>query len=340
MATETFTYATPIELREVEQTLLPTLVEDDPIFKVFPIVEANSSRLRWVQKDNYQGLQQVRGLNGQPKNVRMVGYNEYEFKPGYYGEFVTLDETELTERGKAASWDEPESIDDLVSDAQTFLLQRRLDRLRYIIFTLITTGTFSVPNGRGEVIHYDTFALKTLTAGVAWGTAATAAPTADIRAAQQLSLGQSVDFGSGAELWMNQATANALLANANANDFFGKRVGGGNTVNELGDINRILAGNNLPQIVVYDRFYIDDSGTVQKFIPNNKAILIGKRTNNAALGEYRMTRNMVNPRGEPGPYTKVVDTREWEVPGSVNVHDGHNGGPVIYFPGAIVVITV
>lgn len=340
MATETFTYATPIELREVEQTLLPTLVEDDPIFQRFPIVDSNMSRLRWVQKDNYQGLQQIRGLNGQPKNVKMLGYNEYEFKPGYYGEFVTLDETELTERGKVASWDEPENIDDMVSDAQTFLLQRRLDRIRYIIFTLVTSGTFSVPNGRGEVLHYDVFPLKTLTAGVAWATLATADPLADVMSAQQLSLGQSVDFGSGAELWVNQATANALIRNTNPNSFLGKRVGGGNTINELGDINKIFGANNLPTIVVYDRFYIDDSGTTQKFIPNNKAILIGKRTNNAALGEYRMTRNMVNPNGEPGAYTKVVDTREFEVPGAINVHDGHNGGPVIFFPGAIVVITV
>lgn len=340
MAAETLTYPTPMELREVEQNLLPTIVEDDPVFSVFPIVETANSRVRWRQKDDFTGLQQIRGLNGQPRNVRMVGYNEYEYKPGVYGEFVTLDEDELTERGAIASYDEPMPIDDMVSDAQTFLLQRRIDRIRYIIFTLLTTGTFSVPNGRGEILHYDTFNLLALTAGVPWSTVATAVPMANIRAAQQLSLGQSVSFGEGAEMWMNQVTLNNLLSNNNANDFFGKRVGGGNTVNEVGDINRILLANGLPTIVVYDRVYKDDSGTVQKFIPNGKVILIGRRTNNAKLGEYRMTRNAVNPKGEPGAYTRVIDRREREVPGGIDVHDGHNGGPIIWFPGAIVVLSV
>lgn len=340
MPTESLNYSTPAELKQIEQTLLPTLVEDDPIFGVFPIVESDRVRLRWVQRDNYTGLQQIRGLNGQPKNVRMTGYKEYEYKPGYYGEFVTLDEAELTERRKASTWDEPASVDDLVGDAQTFLLQRRLDRIRYIIFTLITTGVFSVANGRGEVMHQDAFSLQTLTAGIAWSSTATAVPTTNIRAAQLLSRGQSVNFGTGAEIWMNQTTANNLLSNTNANDLFGRRVGGGDTVNNLGDINKILSGNNLPEIVVYDRFYLDDSNQVQLFIPNNKAVLIGKRSNNAQLGEYRMTRNRVN-NGKPGAYTQVVDTLQFgQIPGAVHVHDGHNGGPVIEYPGAIVVMNV
>lgn len=340
MATEQLTYPSAIELKEIEQELLPVLTGDDPIFDIFPIVESNKSRLRWVQKDKFSGLQQVRGLNGQPRSVRMVGYNEYDYKPGVYGEFIMIDEAEITERREMASLDEPVSIDDLVGDAQSFLLTRRYDRIRYIIWTLLTTGVFSVPDGAGVIKHFDVFPLLTLTPAIPWSTVATAVPTTNLRAAQQLSVGQSVDFGSNAELWMNQVTANNLLGNLNANDLFGRRVNNGSTVNVLGDINDILVGNNLPKIRVYDRFYIDDSGTAQKFIPNAKAVLIGKRTNNAALGEYRMTRNAVNPKAEPGAYTRVIDSREREVPGNICVHDGHNGGPAIFFPGAVVVLTV
>lgn len=339
MATETLTYPTDIELKEIEQTLLPSLVQDDEIFNIFPIVESNRNRLRWVQRDNYYGLQQIRGLNGQPKIVYLPGSNEWDYKPGVYGEYVQLDEEEVSERRQLARFDEPVDITDLVSDAQQFLLQRRIDRMRYIIWTLVTTGTFSVPNNRGEILHYDVFPLLQTTSTVPWSTAATATPTADIRAAQQLSVGQSVDFGAGAEIWMNQVTANRLLANTNNSDWFGRRLATGATVNSLVGINTILSENNLPNIRIYDKFYIDDSQTPQKFIPNGKAILVGRRTNGAPLGEYRMTRNFVNDN-KPGAYSFVHDSRKLEVPGNIRVHDGHNGGPVIYFPGAIVVMTV
>jgi hypothetical protein len=337
---ETMTYPSPAELKEVEQVLLPSIVEDDPVFDIFPMVDSDKPRLRWVQKDNWIGLQQIRGLNGAPRQVKLLGANEYDFAPGVYGEFIDLDEAELTDRMQYATFDQPVSIDDLVGDAQEYLLMRRLDRIRYIAWTLLTAGVFSVPNSRGEIIHQDIFPVLTLTAGTPWSTVATATPTINIRAAQQLSVGQSVDFGGGAEIWMNQVTANNLLANTNASDFFGRRVGGGNTVNMLGDINDILAGNNLPTIRVYDRGYIDDSNTFQKLIPNGKAILIGKRLNGAPIGEYRMTRNFVNDM-KPGAYTKVVDLRQYgQVPGKIIVHDGHNGGPVIFFPSAIVVLNV
>jgi hypothetical protein len=336
---DVYTYPEASELREIEQELLPAAVADDPIFDQFPVVESDRARLRWVQKDNYQGLQQIRGLNGAPRVVRLPGAKVFDMEPGVYGEFAQLDEKELTERRELASWDEPINLDEMVGDAQALLLQRRLDRIRYIIWTLLTAGVFSVPNGEGAILQTDTFPLKTLTAAVPWTTYATATPSADIRAAQLLSLGQSVDFGAGAELWMNRVTANALLQNQNANDIFGRRVNAGETVNSMSEVNRLLEANDLPQIVIYDRFYIDDAGTPQRFIPSGKVVLIGRRTNGAKLGEYRMTRNANNPRMEPGAYTKVIDTGETGVPRTLHVHDGHNGGPVIFFPGAIVVIT-
>lgn len=340
MAVQTFTYPDAVELRQVEQVLLPQLVEDDPVFDEFPMQDSDYDRLIWEQKDNYVGLQQVRGLEGAPRLVKRPGSKMFDMEPGYYGEFTTIREKELTQRRRLGSFDEPVNIDDLVGDGQTLLLQRRLDRIRFIIWTLITSGTFAIPNGEGRILHTDTFALQTLTAAVPWSTSATATPTVDIRAAQLLSLGQSVDFGAGARIWMNRVTANRLLNNVNPNDQFGRRVNAGQTVNNLTDINAFWESNDLPQVVIYDKFYIDDSGNPQRFIPNGVAVMIGRRSNGARLGEYRMTRNANNPRLEPGPYTRVIDRGELSVPRVIEVHDGHNGGPVIYFPGAIVVLTV
>lgn len=339
MASQTFTYPEAAELREIEQVLLPAVVEDDPIFDEFPIVESGYDRLIWEQKDNYQGLQQVRGLEGAPRVVKRPGAKQYDMEPGVYGEFTYIAEKELTQRRRLGTFDQPIPIDDLVGDAQALLLQRRVDRTRYIIWALLTTGTFSVPAAEGSVLHTDTFPLLTMSSAVAWTTSATATPSIDFRTAQLLSLGQSVSFGRDARVWMNRVTANALLNVTNAADLFGRRTNYGATYNTLADVNTWLESNDLPQIMVYDRFYIDDAGTAQRFIPNGKAILIGKRTNNARLGEYRMTRNANNPRMEAGAYTRVIDRGETHIPRTIEVHDGHNGGPVIFFPGAIVVIT-
>jgi hypothetical protein len=132
---------------------------------------------------------------------------------------------------------------------------------------------------------------------------------------------------------------NYLMNNTNAADMFGKRLTN-STINSLEDVNTILGANDFPQIVPYDKGYISDAGVFTNFIPDSKAVLVGARTNGAKLGEYRMTRNANNPTVEPGPYTRVIDHGENFIPRKIEVHDGHNGGPVIWFPGAVVTFTL
>lgn len=335
----TYTFPEAAELRQIEQDVLPQIVEDDPIFNEFPITESDYDRLIWEQLDNYQGLQQIRGLNGAPKSVTRTGAKQYDMEPGVYGEFTTVDEKMLTQRRRLGTWDEVINIDDLVGQDQMKLLQRRLDRIRLIIWTLLTTGTFAVSTASGSILHTDTFPLQTMTSAVAWTTAATATPSVDFRTAQLLSLGHSVSFGADAEVWMNRVTANKLLSNTNASDLFGRRVNEGQTINNMEDVNSWLESNDLPKIRVYDEWYLTDAGVATRFIPDGKAVLIGKRKNGAKLGEYRMTRNANNPRLEPGAYTRVIDRGETTVPRTIETHDGHNGGPCIFFPSALVIIT-
>lgn len=342
----TFTYPSQIELREIEQDLLPTLTQDDPVFDEFPIVESNSSRLRWEQLDNFQGMQQVRGMGGAFKIVPQTGLKAYDFEPGVYGEFDLLEEQELTERRELGQFSDFISLNDLVGWKQSKLLQRRIDRIRMILWKLLTTGAYSVAKKDGTVMHVGTFPLQTFSASVAWGTVATAAPYKDLLNAMLKARGTSASFGAGAKLYINRVTAIALLTNTNASDLFGRRTQYGATLNNLANVNSIAAENDLPEIVVYDKGYISDgldgntAGTFIPFIANNTGVLIGKRTNGAKLGEYRLTRNANNPNVEPGPYTRVVDLGEVESPRKIKVEDGHNGGPVIFFPSAVIVLTL
>lgn len=336
-------YPTSAELKEVAQVLLPRLMKDRPIFEMFPVAEVKAHRLMWEQKDNYIGLQQVRGLNGEPQRVRRIGAKRYEMEPGIYGEFITIDEAEITTRRAYGTAGTPINIADLVLEGQNQLLQRRLDRIELIGWTLLTTGTFAVSSTvNSSLLHTDTFPIQTFTASVTWATSATATPLQNFRGIELLSRGQSVNFGSAAKAYVNRTTANQLVANTNQNDLAGRRVTGLLSPLNIGEINTILAGEALPQIVIYDEGYIDESGTFQLYIPNGKVVVIGQRPAGQTVGEYRMTINANNPAAAPGAYTKTIDTADTteRPPRKIEVHDGHNGGPALYFPGAIVSMNV
>lgn len=335
-----FSYPSASELKKIEQVKLPNLMKNRKIFDIMPIRTANVALLMWEQKDNYTGLQQHRGMNGKPSSIKKPGAKRYTMSPGYYGEFADIDEEELTLRRSWGSFNDPISIDDLVMEAQDLLLQRRLDRIEKIGWDLLQTGTFSVADRQGRTIHTDQFPLQTYSAVVPWTTVATSEPLKDFRNVQLLSRGKSTSFAATAKAYMNRTTLNTMLSNTNANDLAGRRTSGLLSVLTHKEINSILAGEDLPQIEVYDEGYLDDAGNFQLWIANNKVIVVGSRPSGQSIAEYRMTRNANNTGMAPGPYSFVVDNQGKEVPRNIRVHDGHNGGPVIFFPGSIVIMTV
>lgn len=331
-----FVFPSSIALQVAAQELLPRMMAGRVGFDILPMRNVDQHLLEWEQIDNYTGLQQVRGLNGDPIRVKPSGGKRFAMVPGAYGEFETVDEIQLTTRRQFGSFMGNINVTDLVGPIQTKLLGRRLDRVEYIIWTLLITGTFAVAEG-SSVLHTDSYTTQT-DSWSAWSNPATGTPLKDIRASQLKSRGYSVNFGANARLYMNQVTFNQLLANTNAADVGGRRVTGFNTINGPAQLNEVLSQDALPNIVIYDQGYLNDSGTFVPFIPDSKILMVGARTDGAPIGEYLMTRNANNPNMEPGPYMKIVDDPN-RVPRTIEVHDGHNGGPVLYHPAAIVLAT-
>src|SRR5689334_2297670 len=98
----------------------------------------------WEQRDNYKGLSQIRGLNGEPPRVAAIGGKRYIYEPGVYGEFLPIDEQELTRRRQWGQFSGPIPITDLTSEKQDQLVARDVARKRQILWTLLTTGSFTV----------------------------------------------------------------------------------------------------------------------------------------------------------------------------------------------------
>lgn len=344
----TFTYPQNYDIREIGAIKVARMAAARLGFKILPMKNHDAAVVEWTQKDNYFGLQQLRGYDGAPQHVANVGMNRFSYNPGVYGEYGVLDELELTKRAKYANPTAgiPADITDLVMGWQKYLIQRELDRMESIIWTLLTTGTFSVSSPGGQIVFTDTFTLQTASAIVSWGTYATAVPLQDFRALQLLGAGLGVNLGNSARAYMNAYTKNRLLNNSNSADLGGKRKNVGSTINSLPDVNSILVDNDVPQVEVYNEAYYNDSNVLTYYIPNNIVVVVGSRVDGEPVGEYALTRNANNPGYAPGSYDYVEDHSgnapdgSRYIPANIKVHRGNNGGPLLWFPSAIVVLTV
>lgn len=254
-------------------------------------------------------------------------------RPGVYGEYIQFTEEEITLRRAFGTAMGVVRIDDLILMAQQQLLQRRYDRIRQIGWSVLQ-GRFAV-SGPGGIEHTDAYPVTSYTAAVPWTTRANAVPLHDFRNVQLFEEGRSVSFGEGAFAYMNRRTFNELVGNQNQADIAGRRVNGAQVPLNLGEINAILLAEGLPQIVVYSGGYLDDQNEWRHFIPTGRVIVIGARSG-GPVGEYQILRNATNPGMEPAPYTVVIDNAGREVPRRIEVHDGHNGGPALMYPGSIV----
>lgn len=335
-----YIYPNSAEMREIAREKTVRLADARPIFQLFPLEEDDNHVIYWTQKDMYGGLMAVRGLDGAPSRVKRVGERRYMAEPGVYGEFETLDEQELTMRRNAASPAAPIDVEDLTMEAQDQLTSRRLDRQEQICWDLALNGAFSVYRN-GILMHTDRYTTQTYTALTPWSTAATSTPLADLRAVQLLSRGYGADFGASAQLWLNRTTFNRLLANTNASDLYGRKTDFGATIGSLNGVNALLSNEGLPQIRIYDEgYFANDDGTgFTLWIPDGKALLVGARPAGQRIGAFRLTRNVNNEDFGPGVYSKVIDRTD-HVPRTIEVHDGFNGGPVLYYPGSLVVMNV
>jgi hypothetical protein len=343
-------YVFPIvreRLNELAAEYMSGLMAGDPTFEIMPTRDVNAGMLEWTEKGNDSGLQHLRGLDGAPFHVQRTGKTSYLVRPGVFGEFKTLGENELTNRAGSVTGDVPVDIGDLVAEAQEDLIQREVNRVRQIVWSLLVTGTFSVSSNTGAgVTMTDTYTLQTHS-GSDWSTASTATPIIDFRAVTEKGSNRGVDFVAGTA-YMNLVTFNRMLGNLNANDLRGSTV---NVIGVVGPqaMDQIMMAAGLPKIRIFDRGYFADaadatSKTLTKLIPDDKVVVVGVRDD--TIGEYRLTRNLNNPAQAPGSYSYVKDMTgnapdgQRHTPPRVEIHRGHNGGPVLYRPGAICVMSV
>ena len=343
------TYPTSVVLEKIDQDLLPVLTMDDPLFTMFPMVEKDAALVQWEQQDNYQGLMQLRGFNNPSPRVPATGWNKYMMQPGVYGEYEPIDEQEITTRRAPGQLGLPISIDDLVTERQTKLLTRQINRQRYIGWQLLSTGDYSIALPNGAIGVQDSYAPQTFVSSVTWDTHATAVPLGDFRGVQIKHRGHSIRLGSDATAYMNRITFNHMIANTNSADLFGRRTTGLQTIEGVKAYNELAMKDDLPQVEIYDEGWLGDglggstAGAFSSFIPPGVVVVCGQRTNKATIGQFQLTYNAVRADRGSAPYVYVWDSAVQgggRPPRLIEVHRGFNGGYSVLYPTSVVVMTV
>lgn len=337
-----YAYPTAYELRRIEQDLLPTLTEDDPAFDMFPITTIDAPKILWEQRDNPYGLMPARSINATAQFIQLLGGNRFEMDPGRYSAYTMLPESVIEQMRDYGVYHEPMNLEEHVMVAQDRLLDIRLKRMRWIIWTLITSGAYTIFAPNGGIVETNTYPFQSLVTAVPWTNLNNSTPLADMRYAKTLQTGHSIRFDRASKAFCNFNTMNAMLANNNQADLGGKRRDVGATFNSLENVNEVFTANDLPAIEAYQEGYYDASGTFQLYIPNNIVVMVGRRTNGETVGEFQMTRNAANADAAPGPYTFVTDSIQTgvPVPRTVRVDDGFNGGVAMWYPNAVIIINV
>lgn len=335
-STVNYEYPTTRELIEINPEKIVNITRNRPTFRFFPTTEDNRAwRIEWTQRDNYRGFQQLRGLNGEPSYVKQVGAKRFSAEPGVYGEYMTLDEKELTMRASVYNPGEPVDITDLVTEKQDILNAREIDLIEFLHWSVLLNGTFAILGPTGAY-YTDTFPIQTITFSD-WSDLVNATPLADLRNLALLAEGKSVDFGPRATMFTNSVTFSYLANNRNPADMGGVKMEYGRSVLGTADVNKIFVAQDLPQVEIYNEGYNRESdGAFVKWIANDIISIIGARTNGDRLGEYRMVRNVNNPGSRAGRYEEVFDNLGKDVPRKIAVHRGHNGGMVVYYGSAII----
>jgi hypothetical protein len=363
----TYSFQTNAKLSRIAQEKVAVLTLDDPIFLHFPIESVDADTILYEQKDNYTGLQNVRGVGGQYSSVSFVGESRYIVIPGYFGDKTVIDEMKLLRLRQPGTFGTAIDASQLVLEGQELLLNREIDRQRFIAWAM-TGGRFSAQSSQGAILYTDVFPIQGIDASgtqdgktsggqggtgystvysfvmTNWFNKSTATPTADLRQLAVIARGRGVTFGRKAVAYMNRNTWNAMIGNQNSADLKGTLISvlgaGVNIVGEDMFNEKIAVAADIPKIVVYDEVYLGDGangttpGVAYPFLADGEVRVMGARVDGNRLGAIKMTRNAENEGQAPGPYDAAIQSKE--PPTTIAVYRGVNYGGIIEYPGSVV----
>lgn len=265
---------TPEAVRQSMCTLMAQIgYEDDLLMRLFPAVylpEAINVRVQF--RGVACGVQNWRGVGQTPEvvNYRMVA-RECVYTPQRWGDMIKMDEQTLenlpmTRDNNCCVYDPSKEM----GLRQTYLLRRQFNRQRLLASEILRFGTtYALEANTGAPMNTQTFPInKPNLSTPAWTDFDNSTPFLDIfnmkLTYEQFSL---CSFGRDSRLLMHPITFSYLQRNKNPSNW--KIFGEGFCCFQktLCQINELLSGQDLPQIVLYSGYSLDCQGDESIIIP-------------------------------------------------------------------------
>lgn len=247
--------------------------ENDLLLRLFParnLPDATQVRVQFQQIAC--GVQNWRGQGQTPEvvNWRML-QKECVYRPQKWGDKIVLDEETLenlpTRRDGNCIVYDPSQV---IAQMQQHLLVRQFNRQRLLAADLLLYGkTNALSANTGEPMDGQSFPInKPNLSTQVWTDFANSTPFIDILNLKlQYEQNTLCSFGRGSRIIMHSQTFAWLQQNSNPANW--AIFGQGFCCNRktLCEINELLAGYDLPSIVLYDGWYLDCQGNESAVIP-------------------------------------------------------------------------
>lgn len=347
------TFPTSAELNTVVQAFTP-----DPTkyigMQILPMAESMFQEVQWDERDHDRGLTAPHLLGTDPKIDKRQGSVKRKYEPIHFKESDLLKEDEILKARQLGTMSNTIDLSEEIARIARNRWVKTMGRVEKLIWDCLK-GTVSI-NENGVVVS-ETFPVQTHTPLVDWDTFATAKILADLNDIK-VKFRKTGATASGAKMFMNEVTASWMLENQNSNDLKGFQ--NSNFVNltySIEEANKILRQRALPEIVVYDEGYVDESDTFVPFLSDGEVIIVGKRPAGQNVGDFVSTASLHNQRnGQPAPgYFAGVEVNG--VPGDqvgsvsisqlgqgknpkIEIFGGIYGGPRLVYPKSVINFTV
>lgn len=335
-------YPTNAEVMALQQELFPRFSVGRLAFNILPFKTTDYSQIIFQQPDIFRGMQPWRGLD-KPTQTPKDKWNPFGkmlgVEPGYWGEHDYITEEFMTRAAQPGTCADVIDLTEQVARRQERLMERRFNRVEFLIWQALVYGKYEALSTNGQIIHQAYYNVQQVAASVPWSDFANSTPLADFRCIQLRGRGTSTSFGPDAIAYMNRVTANCLFKNQNPADVGKAALTACCTFMGPDIVNQQFAAQGLPRIDIYDEGFVAEDNNFYPYIPDGKVVIIGRRPGGVPVGHYFLTRNMTGCTPTSGFSQKLVDTCDREVPRRISIYDLHNGGPALEYPRAVVVLS-
>ena len=170
------------ELTEIAQQLMPERTADDLVSTdVMRVRSIEESIILLEQRDSFFGQTPGRALGAGFPQLARENKSRITVTPYNYGEDKVMDEQFLLLSRQIGQFGVAQNnAKEQASDALN-LIDRFIKRYKYNVWTLLTTGTYSVLGAAGELIGEDTYTFQSFTVNTAWSNLSASTPIADLR---------------------------------------------------------------------------------------------------------------------------------------------------------------